>query len=77
MARTTRRMLYPKKFSGRLMTLVNGYLTFVIPLVTGDPLSDFSEHLILRSDRNCVHLGHHLAGMDLVTQECRFKYRLT
>ena len=36
-----------------------------------------SRVLVLRNDRNCGHLGHHLAGVDLVTQERRTEYELT
>ena len=30
------------------------------------PAACFSRVLVLRNDRNCGHLGHHLAGVDLV-----------
>jgi hypothetical protein len=51
--------------AGGVMTLVNGFLTFVPPLAGwGRPPA--SRVLVLRNDRNCGYLGHHLAGVDLV-----------
>ena len=47
--------------AGGVMTLVNGYLCFVAPLT-----ACLSRVPVLRNDRNCMHLGHHLAGVDLV-----------
>ena len=51
--------------AGSILTLVNGFLTFVPPLVGGAD-ARFSRVLVLRDDRNCMHLGHRLAGVDLV-----------
>jgi hypothetical protein len=42
--------------AGGIITLVNGYLTFVMPLVTS----------VLCNDRNGMHVGHRLPGVDLV-----------
>ena len=56
--------------AGGVITLVNAFLTFVPPLAgwgSGPPA--FSRVLVLRDDRNCGHLGHHLAGVDLVSVE--------
>ena len=57
--------------TGGIMTLVNGFLTFVLPLTNGDfrDRSRLSSVRVLRNDRNCMHLGHRLAGVDLVSVE--------
>ena len=52
--------------AGGVMTLVNGFLTFVLPLTNGDFRDPISSVRVLRDDRNCMHLGHHPAGVDLV-----------
>ena len=51
--------------AGTILTLVNGGLTYVPPLVRC-PDARSSLLLVLRDDRNRMHLGHHLAGVDLV-----------
>ena len=53
--------------AGGILTLVNGFLTFVLPLTNGDFRdARFSSVHVLRDDRNGMHLGHHPAGVDLV-----------
>jgi len=52
--------------AGGFMTLVNGYLCFVAPLTILGRAACLSRVPVLRNDRNCVHLGHRLAGVDLV-----------
>jgi len=52
--------------AGGVITLVNGFLTFVPPLAGWGRPPAFLRVLVLRNDRNCGHLGHHLAGVDLV-----------
>ena len=52
--------------AGGIMTLVNGFLTFVLPLAwpsTRPPA--FPEYLFFGTSR-LYALGHHLAGVDLV-----------
>ena len=51
--------------AGAIVTLVNGFLTFVPPFF-GLPDARSSLLLVLRDDRNCMHLGHRLAGVELV-----------
>jgi hypothetical protein len=55
--------------AGGVITLVNGFLTFVPPLAGWGRPPAFLRVLVLRNDRNCGHLGHHLAGVDLVRGE--------
>ena len=52
--------------AGGIVTLVNGFLTFVAPFLFGEAAARFSRVLVLRNGRNCSHLGHYLAGVDLV-----------
>ena len=52
--------------AGIILTLVNGFLTFVPPLVGATDTPALPAVLVLRDDRNCMHLGHRLAGVDLV-----------
>ncbi len=51
--------------AGAILTLLNGFLTFVPPLVVRARTPRFlPEYLFLRDDRDRMHLGHHLAGVD-------------
>ena len=55
---------------GGIMTVVNGFLTFVLPLTNGafrDPV--FPAYVFFGTIRNCMHLGHHLAAVDLVNPD--------
>jgi hypothetical protein len=52
--------------AGTVLTLINGFLTFVCASARVGPATCFCRVPILRNDRNRVHLGHHLAGVDLV-----------
>ena len=55
--------------AGTLLTLINGFLTFVAPLLGGGPPTCFCRVPVLRNHRNCMHRGHRLAGVDLVRGE--------
>ena len=53
--------------AGGIVTVSRRFLHFVSPLASGA----WHEHMfasvhVLRDDRNGMHLGHHLAGVDLV-----------
>ena len=52
--------------AGGVLTLVNGFPDFPSAFGRMGQAACFSRVLVLRNHRNCGHLGHHLAGVDLV-----------
>ena len=54
-----------------VLAIIAGLAALLLPALAsakdkGRQAACFSRVLVLRNDRNCVHLGHHLAGVDLV-----------
>ena len=52
--------------AGTLLTLINGFLTFVCASARVGPATCFCRVPVLRNHRNRVHLGHHREGVALV-----------
>ena len=52
--------------AGTLLALINGFLTFVCASARVGPATCFCRAPVLRNERNRVHLGHNLAGVDPV-----------
>ncbi len=51
--------------AGTMMTLINGW-SDLRSAPCRRPYARSSVLLVLRDDRNCVHIGHRMAGMELV-----------
>jgi hypothetical protein len=52
--------------AGLFLTFVNGFLTFIPPLVGWGRPPALPEYLFFATIETCGHVGHYLAGVDLV-----------